>query len=236
MHRLGFEEDDINELIVRIRNNKMFTIKSVFSHLAASDEVIHNEFTRLQFARFTKMSDRILSHFNYPILRHILNSAGITRFPEAQFEMVRLGIGLYGVAPTEIEQKNLLTVGTLKSTISQIKSVSAKETVGYSRKGIARHNMLIATVAIGYADGFSRRLGNGAGKVLINGKLAPVVGNVCMDMCMIDITDIPAKEGDEVIIFGPDYPITNMAAALGTIPYEILTNISHRVKRVYYHE
>lgn len=236
MHRLGFEEEDINELIVKIKNNKFIRVQSIFSHLAASNEEQHSDFTKNQIALFNRMSEKITSHLQYPILKHILNSAGISRFPEAQYDMVRLGIGLYGVSGDEAEQKNLACVGTLKSTISQIRNVSVNESIGYSRKAIAQHDMTIATIAIGYADGFSRRLGNGRGKMLLNGKLASIVGNVCMDMCMIDITNIPAKEGDEVMIFGTEYPIAKLAEEMDTIPYEILTTVSQRVKRVYFHE
>lgn len=236
MHRLGFEEDDINELIVRIKNNKNIIIKSVFSHLAASDEPEHDEFTRQQISRFQKMSDTIRSHFQYPIMRHILNSGGIARFSDAQMEMVRLGIGMYGVSPNELEKIQLQHVSTLKTTISQIKNIREGESIGYSRKGKASRNMRIATVPIGYADGLNRRLGNGKGKMFINGKPAPIVGNVCMDMCMLDISEISTSEGDEVIVFGETYPITEVARDMDTIAYEVLTNVSRRVKRVYYHE
>ncbi len=236
MHRLGFEEREINELVVRLINNKNLHIQSVFTHLAGSDEAEHDGFTKLQFDRFKKMSDEIIRNFNYPILRHTLNSSGILRFSEAQYEMVRLGIGLYGIAATSNEQNHLQQVATLKTTISQIKNVPANETVGYSRMGKLKRDTIVATVAIGYADGISRRLGNGIGKMLVNGKLAPIIGSVCMDMCMLDITDIPAKEGDEVIVFGTEYPVTEMAKAVGTIPYEVLVNVSQRVKRVYFQE
>lgn len=236
MHRLGFEKDDINELIVRINNNKHIIIKSIFSHLSSSDEAEHDKYTLEQIQQFKDMADEIASHLNYKVLFHILNSAGIIRFPEAQFDMVRIGIGLYGIAPTENEQRHLENVVNLKTTISQIKNVSARDTIGYNRKGIANHDMQIATIGIGYADGLSRRLGNGMGKMLVNGKFAPTIGNICMDMCMIDITDIPSKEGDEVIVFGNEYPITTLAKDAGTIAYEILTSISQRVKRVYFQE
>jgi len=236
MRRLGFEPSDINELVIRIRNNKFLKIDSIFSHLAGSDEAVHDGFTKKQIEVFTKASHEIQSHFNYKILRHILNSAGIIRFPEAQFEMVRLGIGLHGIAATPAEQKQLQPVSTLKTTISQIKAVKAGESIGYNRKGIANQDMQIATVGIGYADGLNRRLGNGAGKMLLNGKFVPIVGNICMDMTMIDMTDIPAREGDEVIVFGNDYTISQMAIDLETIPYEVLTNVSQRVKRIYFHE
>lgn len=236
MHRLGFEEQDIPELIVRLRNNRQIRVQSVFSHLAASDEAEHDGFTAAQIDRFRKMSDRIMESFDHPIQRHLLNSSGILRFSEAQFEMVRLGIGLYGFAATSHEQQQLQHVATLKTTISQIKNVSAHDTVGYSRRGILQRDTIVATVAIGYADGINRRLGYGAGKMMVNGRLAPTIGSICMDMCMLDITDIPAREGDEVIVFGPELPVTEIAKQLGTIPYEILTGISQRVKRVYFQE
>jgi alanine racemase len=236
MRRLGFEETDIPELVARLKNLKQIKIRSVFSHLAASDEPHHDEFTVLQVERFKSMSGQITSQFPYPVLLHMLNSAGALRFQEAQFDMVRLGIGLYGVAPTEHEQKLLQQVVTLKTTISQIKHAPAGETIGYSRKGKVSRSSVIATVAIGYADGLDRRLGNGAGKMIVNGKPAPIVGNVCMDMTMIDITGISAKEGDEAIVFGSGYTVTEFAKDMGTIPYEVLTNISQRVKRVYFHE
>ena len=236
MHRLGFEEKDLNELSVRIKNNRNLKIRSVFSHLAASDETEHDAFTREQIKKFGSMTDKIISHFSYPVLRHILNSAGIVRFPDAQFEMARLGIGLYGIASNENEQLQLQNVSTLKTIISQIKNIPVNETIGYSRKGIAVKDMQIATVPIGYADGLSRRLSNGNGKMFVGNKFAPIVGNVCMDMCMIDITGIRTSEGDEVIVFGEKYPILKIAEDVGTIPYEVFTNVSRRVKRVYYHE
>ncbi len=236
MHRLGFEAEDIPQLVVRIRNNRQLRMVSVFSHLAASDEPVHDSFTRLQLDKFNTMSEQLTTHFKQPVLRHMLNSAGIIRFPEAQYDMVRLGIGLHGIAAGPHEQRHMQTVATLKSTISQIKQVKAGDSIGYNRNASAGRDMIIGIVGIGYADGLNRRLGNGHGKMLVNGMLAPVVGNVCMDMCMIDITDIPAKEGNEVVVFGQDYPITEVARTLETIPYEVLTNVSQRVKRIYYHE
>lgn len=236
MHRLGFDDNELNELIVRIKNNKYLTVRSVFSHLAGTDEPEHDEFTRQQIKKFNEMSEMIRSHFSYPIMKHILNSAGISRFPDAQFDMVRLGIGLYGIGANAIEQTQLQNVSTLKTSISQIKNIPANETIGYSRKGVATRDIQIATVPIGYADGLSRKLSNGKGKMMVKGKPAPIIGNVCMDMCMIDITDIHANEQDEVIVFGDAYPIAEIAKDVGTIPYEILTNVSRRVKRVYYQE
>lgn len=236
MHRLGFEESEVNELIVRIKNNRHISISSVFSHLAASDEAEHDDFTWQQIKSFNVMSEKIKSHFSNSILKHILNSAGITRFPDAQFEMVRLGIGLYGIGANAAEQNQLQNVSTLKTSISQIKNIPAHETIGYGRKGVTNRDIQIATVPIGYADGLSRKLSNGKGKMIVKGKEAPIIGNVCMDMCMIDITDIKANENDEVIVFGEAYSITEVAKDVGTIPYEVLTNVSRRVKRVYYQE
>jgi alanine racemase len=236
MHRLGFEEKDINELLVRLKNNKSIKVESVFTHLAASDETLHDNFTRSQFEKFQCMSGKITSQVAYPILLHALNSAGALRFSDAQFDMVRLGIGVYGFAPTVHEQRHLQNVATLRTVISQIKNISAGETIGYNRKAELRRDTQVATVAIGYADGINRRLGNGTGVMLVNGKRAQILGNVCMDMCMLDITDIAAKEGDEVIVFGSALSACEMADALGTIAYEILTGISQRVKRVYFQE
>ncbi|MES2837423.1 MAG: bifunctional UDP-N-acetylmuramoyl-tripeptide:D-alanyl-D-alanine ligase/alanine racemase [Bacteroidota bacterium] len=236
MHRLGFDEHEINELIVRIKNNKKIKIKSVFSHLVASDEAEHNDFTKQQIQRFKAMSDLILSHFDYPIIRHISNSGGISKFPEAQFDMVRLGIGMYGVASRDYEQVNLQNVATLKTIISQIKNLNKGESVGYSRRGVLARNSRIATIPIGYADGYNRKLGNGVGFVIINGKKAVTVGSICMDMTMVDVTDIDCNEGDEVMIFGEAPTIADIAVQMGTIPYEVLTTISRRVKRVYFQE
>lgn len=236
MHRLGFEENDINELVIRIKNIRTLKVQSIYTHLAATDESEHDGFTKQQLEKFELMSALVKKAFPYPILSHALNSSGIIRFNEAQFDMVRLGIGMYGFASTWHEQRQLQHVATLRTTISQIKNVPAGETIGYSRTAKLTRDTLVATVAIGYADGINRKLSNGKGSMMINGKLAPIIGNVCMDMCMLDITDVPAKEGDEVIVFGADHPATEMSKTLGTIPYEVLTGISQRVKRVYYQE
>ena len=236
MHRLGFEAKEINELSVRIGNSKFLEVRSVFSHFAGSDESAHDEFTRNQIKKFGEMSEVIRSRFDYPIFRHILNSAGIIRFPGAQFEMVRLGIGLYGIGANETEKVQLKNVSTLKTTISQIKNIPVGESVGYSRKFVAKREMRIATVPIGYADGLSRRLSNGKGKMIIAGKQAPIVGNVCMDMCMLDISSIQCDEGDEVLVFGEQNHISLIAKDMDTIPYEVFTGISRRVKRIYFHE
>ena len=236
MHRLGFEEKEIEELKDKLLRSQNIKVQSIFSHLAASDEKKHDDFTRKQINYFNELSAIISKALNYPILKHILNSAGIMRFPEEQMDMVRLGIGLYGVGVNEQEQAQLQAVSRLKTRITQIKTVAASGTIGYSRKGEVKKEMTIATIPIGYADGLSRSLGNGKGKVLVKDQLVPIIGNVCMDMCMIDITDLKAEEGDEVIIFGEKQSIQDIAEAMNTIPYEVLTNISQRVKRVYFHE
>lgn len=237
MHRLGFEKKDINNLIFNLLNNKYITIKSIFSHLAAADNPNLDYFTLQQIAEFEAMFADIQQHFNYFIMRHIANSAGITRFKQAHFDMVRLGIGLYGIDSSKTIQNKLLTVSTLKTYIAQIKIVAPPQTVGYSRKGKVKKTTVIATLNIGYADGLNRRLSNGKGKVLINNTLASIIGNICMDMCMADITHIPTAEvGDEVIIFGENMPIQEIANTLQTISYEVFTSISARVKRIYFKE
>ena len=236
MHRLGFESQDLNELVVRIKNNKLIKVQTIFSHLVASEALEHDDFTRHQIALFIEMSEFVASNFDYKIHKHILNSAGISRFPEAMFDMVRLGISLYGIGHDQMEQSQLKNVSTLKTIISQIKNIPQGETIGYGRRGKATREMQIATIPIGYADGLNRKLSNGIGKLLVKGKVVPIIGNVCMDMCMIDITDVEAKEGDEVIVFGEQLPITEIANDCQTIPYEILCNVSRRVKRVYFQE
>jgi len=234
MYRMGFVGSELDELIGYLKDNPHFYIRSVFSHLAGSDEEIHDDYTQSQINKFEAWTDKIRAEFPYQIDRHILNTSGIERFPKAQFEMVRLGIGLYGVSATN--QNKLMNVSSLKTTISQIKWVDKDQTVGYSRKGKLNKKSRIGIIPIGYADGFNRKLSNGVGHVLVNGKTAPVVGNICMDMCMIDLTDIDAKEGDAVTIFGDDYSLNKMAEQLDTIPYEILTTVSRRVKRIYFQE
>ncbi len=236
MNRLGFEPAEIPALIDEIKSGQQLQVASVFSHLAASEDKEYDDFTRQQVQRFDEMSKTITGAFDYKILRHILNSNGITRYTNAQFDMVRLGIGLYGIDASEMIQNKLMTVSTLKTTISQIKHVKKGETVGYGRVGKVAEDKVIATVGLGYADGLSRKLSNGRGKILVNGKLAPIIGNVCMDMTMLDITGMDAKEGDEVFVFGQKPHIEDVAKAAETIPYEILTGISARVKRIYYEE
>lgn len=236
MHRLGFEPNDIAALLDILQQHKdKVLVQSVFSHLAASDGAAFDDFTAEQAQRFTQMYDQITTALGYRPIRHLCNTSGITRFPQYHFDMVRLGIGIYGVDSSPAMQSMLQVVNTLKTRISQIKNIAVGETIGYSRRGVATAPMRIATIGIGYADGLLRAAGNGRFAVAVRNELAPIVGNVCMDMCMIDITNIPdVKEGDEVTIFGA-YPIVNtLAEATQTIAYEVFTNISERVKRVYY--
>ena len=232
MHRLGYMSEDIEELCVRLKRNKSLLIKSVFSHLVGSESALHDDFTFHQANSFHQMCNKIESAIEYSFLKHISNTSAILRHPQFQMDMVRVGIGLYGID----SNMNLQNVTTLKSTIAQIKYLKKGDTVGYGRKGILDKDAQIATIRIGYADGYSRKFGNGIGKMLVNNHLAPVIGNVCMDMTMIDITDIKAEEGDEVIVFGQDLPVQTLAGWADTISYEILTNISQRVKRVYFEE
>ncbi len=236
MHRLGFEEADVDSLISRLTAGRMVRVASVFSHLAASDEAQHDGFTQQQTLLFDCLSGRIAAALPYPVLRHLSNSAAIERVPEARFDMVRLGIGLYGVSA--VDDASLRPVSALRSRIVQIKEIPAGQTVGYGRAGRIDSPRRIATVPIGYADGLRRSLSNGAWSMLASGRPAPIVGRVCMDTCMIDITDIDASEGDQVTVFGPEpgYRVQDMAAASGTIAYEIMTGISARVKRIYTRE
>lgn len=234
MHRLGFTEEDIQELIERINSQGALRVLSVFSHLAASESWNFDEFTTTQISLFKKLSSTLQQGLEYPIWRHILNSAGIERFPEEQMDMVRLGISLYGVSASGMD--GLKNVCTLRTTILQVKHIKAGETVGYGRKGYLDHDADIATIRIGYADGMSRQFGNGVGHVLVNDRLVPIVGNICMDLSMIEVTGLDVKEGDSVIIFGDDLSVIDLANKIGTIPYEILTSVSSRVKRIYFRE
>lgn len=236
MHRLGFTGEDFDELFALLRQHPQVRVVSTFSHLAGADEALHDDFSQGQLQNFKVLAAEVEERLSYTLLKHILNSAGIVRFPEHQLDMVRLGIGLYGVESTGSEQEALQPVSTLKTTISQIKHIRQGETVGYSRKGIADTNKTIATIAIGYADGYDRRFSNGAGEVIVQGHRAPIIGNVCMDMCMIDLTGIPAKVGDEVTVFGPQLTLVELAQRIDTIPYELLTNVSARVKRIFFSE
>ena len=238
MHRLGFEAADLPGVIELLATRKPYvTVKSVFSHLAGSESPAHDDYTKAQVERFIRISDQLSQGLGYRPMRHILNSGAIIRFPEYQMEMVRLGIGLYGIDSTGLVQHRLQTVNTLKATISQIKTLEPGDTVGYGRRGLASRPSRIATVSLGYADGLLRRAGNGRFSLLIRGKRAPIFGTICMDMTMVDVTDIPeAREGDTVVIFGKDLPVQELAACLDTMPYEIFTGISDRVKRIYIQE
>ena len=234
MHRLGFAPEDMPRLIERLKKQNAVLVRSVFSHLVGSDSAQFDDFTHRQIACFDAASTQLQNAFSHKILRHICNSAAIERFADWQFDMVRLGIGLYGVNPTD--NAIMHNVSTLKTTILQIREVPENDTVGYSRKGVVKRPSRIAALPIGYADGLNRKLGNGRCHCLVNGKPAPYVGNICMDVCMIDVTDIDCKEGDSVEIFGNQLPVTVLSDALDTIPYEVLTAISTRVKRVYYQD
>lgn len=232
MHRLGFLSSDIDRLCQILSSDHPFKIQSAFSHLVASEESNQDSFTAHQTQLFIEMTGKLENSLGYTFIKHLSNTAAIRRHPQCQLDMVRLGIGLYGIDNSD----ELNNVTTLKTTISQIKKIKTGDTVGYGRKGQVNRDSTIATVRIGYADGYSRIFGNGNGKMLVNGKLAPVIGNVCMDMTMLDISDIKANEGDEVIVFGEQLSVKDIATWANTIPYEILTGISQRVKRVYYEE
>lgn len=235
MHRLGFDPvDDIDEVIDHLKHQNAIIPRSVFSHFVGSDSDGFDDFSAQQFALFEQGSRRLQEAFSHRILRHMDNSAGIEHFPERQLDMCRLGLGLYGVDPCD--NRILHTVSTLKTTILQLRHVPAGDTVGYSRRGRIEHDSVIAAIPIGYADGLNRRLGNRRCYCLVNGQRAEYVGNICMDVAMIDVTGIPCQEGDKVEIFGEHLPVTVLSDVLDTIPYEVLTGISSRVKRVYFQE
>jgi alanine racemase len=239
MRRLGFAEEELPALLQLLASHRAaLPVAGIMTHLAAADDPAHDDFTHQQLNTFRRMAAAIEAVLGYPALKHALNSAGIRRFPEAQLDMVRLGVGLYGVEAGAEDAANLLPVSTLKTTISQIKTLPAGTTVGYGRRGPATaHERRVATLAIGYADGYDRRFSNGAGVVLLHGRRAPVVGSVCMDMVMVDVTDVPeARPGDVVVIFGDDLSTSELAQRINTIPYELLTNVSERVKRVFVSE
>jgi alanine racemase len=234
MHRLGFEKSEVTELITLLKHNNFVKVTSVFSHLAASDNFDFKVFTLQQIQLFESIVSELSAALTIQPIRHILNTSGIFNFPEYQFEMVRLGIGIYGVGNSEEEQISLENVSVLKSIISQIRTVNENESIGYSRKFVVQKQMKIATIPIGYADGIRRAWGNEKGYVLIHNQKATILGNICMDMLMVDVTSIPCEERDEVIIFGENPHVQEIASVCGTIPYEILTSISQRVKRIFY--
>ena len=237
MHRLGFEEHDLPGLLSFLQTTNRLAVKSVLSHLAASEAQEEDEFTLHQYDVFNRCCNQLEDALGYHFIRHIANSAAIFRHPQIQLDMVRLGIGMYGVDSANEQGLQLQTVCTLKTTIAQLRHVKKGDTVGYNRRGLLERDSVIATIRIGYADGFSRKLSNGNGAVFIKGKVAPVTGSVCMDMTMVDVTDIPdVKEGDEAEVFGSYIPVQQVAKQCGTIAYEILTGISQRVKRIYIEE
>ena len=235
MHRLGFSKDELPELIRRIKDDPALNVKSVFSHLATADNPDEDAFTLSQIRCFEEGSRMIVDAFPNA-LRHILNTAGISRFPQYQFDMVRLGIGLYGVATCAADKGLLQPVVSLKTSINQIKHIPQGDSIGYNRHGRAEHDMRIGIVPIGYADGLSRLLGNGNAVFYVHDKAVRTVGDICMDMCMIDLSEVEAAEGDTVVIFDAKHDINDVAKACQTIPYEIMTRVSQRVKRVYYQE
>jgi len=235
MRRLGFDKAEWQSLADLVISNKnLIQVKSVFSHLAAAEDAQHDDFTQTQITIFEEFNQFFTKNIGTNYLRHILNSAGINRWLSAQYDMVRLGIGLYGIDSSAAQQAFLEPVATLKAVISQIRTLTPAQTVGYSRKGKTDKNTRVATISIGYADGFLRAFGNGKAQVLVNGQRCATIGNICMDMCFIDLGDAVAKEGDEVIIFGEINDIQQLAQVANTIPYEILTNISERINRVFY--
>lgn len=236
MHRLGFMENQLDELIDLLKNNNLVSVKSIFSHLSSSDVPEYRDFTLGQIDNFERWSSKLITELEIQPIRHILNTSGIYNFPQSQYDMVRLGIGLYGVGNDEKEREQLETVGTLKTVILQIKDIEPGESIGYSRRFITNEPIRIATLPIGYADGIPRAWGNQKGYVTINGKKAIITGTISMDMMMVNVTGIDCKEGDRAVIFGKSPSVVEMATILGTIPYEILTSISQRVKRVFYKE
>lgn len=233
MHRLGFYQEDMPKLIARLQGQKAVRVASIFSHLAGSDEAQFDAFTHEQANYFNTCATQLQSALKYPIIKHICNTAGIERFPEYHFDMCRLGIGLYGLSFAHATLRN---VCTLKTTILSIKTVPANATIGYGRHTTLSEDRQIAVIPIGYADGFDRRFSNYGGEVLVRGKRCPVVGNVCMDQAMIDVTGTDAQVGDAVEVFGDRLPLEELAAKLGTITYEILTSVSRRVQRIYFYE
>jgi alanine racemase len=235
MHRLGFDpEKDLDEVIDRLKHQNAIIPRSVFSHFVGSDSEDFDNFSKMQFGKFDKGSRKLQAAFDHKIIRHICNSAGIEHFPERHLDMCRLGLGLYGIDP--MDNRILHTVSTLKTTILQLRNVPKEDTVGYSRKGILTRDSVIAAIPIGYADGLNRHLGRGNCYCLVNGQKAAYIGNICMDVAMIDVTGIDCKEGDTVEIFGEHLPVTVLSDVLDTIPYEVLTGISNRVKKVYYQD
>lgn len=237
MHRLGFTLEEIPALVELLLNQDVIIPMSVFSHLCVADDPSQDSFTHEQVEYFEDCATQLQANFSHHIIKHILNTTGIVRFPEYQMDMVRIGVGLYGIKTTfDGSEDALQTVAEVRAVVISIKQWEAGTTVGYGRKGVLERDSRIATVSIGYADGMDRHFGNGSIKVWVNGTLCPTVGNICMDACMIDVTDAQCQVGDKIEIFGRHVPIEQLSDARGTIPYEILTSISSRVKRVYFRE
>jgi alanine racemase len=234
MNRLGFPAQEWEELL-RVLGAAPLKVQSVFSHFAASEEAQQDDFSKRQASAYLDMAARLEKALGYSFIKHLSNSAAIVRMPEWQLDMVRLGIGLYGIDSAGSQQLDLREVSTLKTTIAQIKHLHEGDTIGYNRRGVAGSGTVTATVRIGYADGYSRNLGNGVGKMWLKGRLAPTIGSISMDLTTIDITGIPdVREGDEVVVFGKELSVSRLAEWSQTIPYEILTGVSQRVKRIYF--
>ena len=233
LNRLGFSENDISYLVEKLNETETIKVKSVFSHLAASEDLNENEFTQNQIESFKNIAAELVPQLGYKPMLHLCNTSGILNFPEAHFDMVRTGIGLYGFGNSNKENKHFKPIGTLKTVISQIHKIEKGESVGYNRAYKSDSHLITATLPIGHADGIGRQYGNAKGFVMINGHKAPIIGNVCMDMIMVDITNINCKEGDEVIVFGSEHTAENLAKTVNTISYELITAISQRVKRNY---
>ncbi|MEP2023960.1 MAG: bifunctional UDP-N-acetylmuramoyl-tripeptide:D-alanyl-D-alanine ligase/alanine racemase [Reichenbachiella sp.] len=236
MNRLGFTENNLKRLVEQLKLNKHLKVKSIFSHLAGSEDPRHADYTKQQGERFDRMSTLIMENLWYKPMRHLVNTGGIANYPDLHYDMVRLGIGLHGFDPTQTEQGKLRIVSALKCNVSQVKKIAAGESIGYGRSGFAKKDTTIAIIPIGYADGYLRAFGNGVGQMLVNDQMVSTIGNVCMDMTMLDVTDVAVKSGDEVIVFGEKPNISELAEWIKTIPYEILTNVSQRVKRVFLSE
>jgi alanine racemase len=232
LNRLGFLENDIPMIVGQLAGTSSVKVKSIFSHLAATEDPSEADFTRQQLTKFSKISEKLIPLLGYKPILHTLNTSGIINYPEAQYDMVRTGIGLYGFGNDPEENKNLKPIATLKTVISQIHKIEPGESVGYNRAYTASEFLKTATLPIGHADGISRAFGNGIGWVTIKGQKAPIIGNVCMDMIMVDISDINCNEGDEVIVFGQNPTAEALSMAINSIPYELLTAVSQRIKRV----
>lgn len=233
LNRLGFSENEVNYIVSKVKETSTVKIKSVFSHLAASEDLNEREFTLNQIEKFKNITEILTNAIGYKPLLHICNTSGILNYPEAHFDMVRSGIGMYGFGNSEKENKNFKPIGTLKTIISQIHEINKGESVGYNRAFKTDAFLRTATLPIGHADGIGRQYGKGKGYVIINNQKAYIIGNVCMDMIMVNVTNIDCKEGDEVIVFGPNHTAENLAETANTISYELITGISQRVKRVF---